>query len=224
MNEKQRRELDRLREGWDFRKEEAEYAKRMAEFEEHMRRREDALKREMYRNMTMPQPQVVPARPGPFNWLGGEEPEPPPLTKSLVAGPVVGYRIWRLYRNADDLFLAAISRADVWPAGMPLHAGKPQPAGGVGAWALRGPEDLKPDAYNRDPIAGGRFVCFLTGRVALWGKVIEHEKGYRAEYAYPLTIRAWGQMTPMPGFPGHGLRDTIERVAAIYGVTVDQPR
>lgn len=28
----------------------------------------------------------------------------------------------------------------------------------------------------------------VIGRVALWGEVIEHEDGYRAEYAKPLTI------------------------------------
>jgi len=28
----------------------------------------------------------------------------------------------------------------------------------------------------------------ITGKVALWGKVIEHEKGYRAQYAYPIEF------------------------------------
>ena len=26
------------------------------------------------------------------------------------------------------------------------------------------------------------------GKVALWGRVIEHEHGYRAQYAYPQSI------------------------------------
>ena len=28
----------------------------------------------------------------------------------------------------------------------------------------------------------------IAGKVALWGKVIEHEKGYRAEFAYPYEL------------------------------------
>lgn len=28
----------------------------------------------------------------------------------------------------------------------------------------------------------------VTGRVALWGRVAEHEKGYRAQYAYPISL------------------------------------
>ena len=143
-----------------------------------------------------------------------------PLEKSLLAGPIVAYRCWRLYRNAEDLYLVALAFDRAWPAGIPLHAGKPDQLGGIGAWAMRGPEDLKPGGYKTDPVGGGRFVCFVTGKVALWGKVIEHEKGYRAEYAYPLTIKAWGNVSPMPGFPGGGLRDIIERTAAIYGITV----
>ena len=31
-------------------------------------------------------------------------------------------------------------------------------------------------------------ITTITGTVALWGEIIEHEKGYRAEYAYPLSF------------------------------------
>jgi len=36
-----------------------------------------------------------------------------------------------------------------------------------------------------EPIPGG---IMITGAVALWGKVIEHERGYRAQYAYPIAF------------------------------------
>ena len=29
----------------------------------------------------------------------------------------------------------------------------------------------------------------MLGRVALWGRVIEHEHGFRAQYAYPQRLR-----------------------------------
>ena len=38
----------------------------------------------------------------------------------------------------------------------------------------------------------------VVGQVALWGTVIEHERGYRAQYAYPALIDL---APPMPGFP-----------------------
>lgn len=31
-------------------------------------------------------------------------------------------------------------------------------------------------------------VDFVAGRIALWGKVIQHERGFRAEHAYPLEL------------------------------------
>ena len=51
----------------------------------------------------------------------------------------------------------------------------------------------------------------ILGKVALWGKIIEHERGYRAEFAYPLGFyeqpkqdlknfaNAWGvEILPSP--------------------------
>ena len=49
----------------------------------------------------------------------------------------------------------------------------------------------------------------IFGKVALWGKIIEHEKGYRAEFAYPQVFyehqysqnlaNAWGiETAPIP--------------------------
>ena len=34
--------------------------------------------------------------------------------------------------------------------------------------------------------------CFAIGKVSLWGDVIEHEQGYRAQYAYPYDIEIIG--------------------------------
>ena len=50
----------------------------------------------------------------------------------------------------------------------------------------------------------------MLGRVALWGKVIEHERGYRARFAYPQRLRLicpfcfwqWGPRGPVPDVVG----------------------
>lgn len=36
---------------------------------------------------------------------------------------------------------------------------------------------------------GGDPVGWAVGRVAMWGRVIEHTKGWRAQYAYPYAVR-----------------------------------
>lgn len=45
---------------------------------------------------------------------------------------------------------------------------------------------------------------FVYGRVALWGKVVEHTTGYRAQYAYPVSI-------------------SDRALADLYGVSVEHP-
>ena len=50
----------------------------------------------------------------------------------------------------------------------------------------------------------------VLGRVALWGRVIEHEAGYRARFAYPQRVRLicqfcfwqWGTLGPPPDVVG----------------------
>ena len=37
-------------------------------------------------------------------------------------------------------------------------------------------------------VAMRNLETHVLGRVALWGKVIEYDKGYRAEFAYPLEL------------------------------------
>lgn len=74
----------------------------------------------------------------------------------------------------------------------------------------------------------------VLGRVALWGRVIEHEHGYRAQFAYPQRLRLvcqfcfwhWGMVSFSPEVVGwfpHGelvpLCSTHLELAARYGMT-----
>ena len=43
-------------------------------------------------------------------------------------------------------------------------------------------------AYKSRPEDNGKWSWSMFGRVALWGKVIEHEYGYRAQFAYPIKF------------------------------------
>ena len=63
----------------------------------------------------------------------------------------------------------------------------------AGVYALKRKEDLA-DSSSDDE----HEVVF--GKVALWGKVIEHAKGYRAQFGYPLELDMRME-APMPGFP-----------------------
>ncbi|HZM00388.1 MAG TPA: hypothetical protein VFD43_09065 [Planctomycetota bacterium] len=169
-----------------------------------------------------------------------------PPDRHLVAGPTLGYRAWAL---KDGLLQSTGSGAQRWEPGEPLvavcrarpsdptvwqspsglvlansarasaHPGIPAPwrACTCGLYAIRRLEDLP-----KVTPAGG-----IVGQLALWGHVIEHHLGYRAQYAYP--VRLWAPATDAagpaaprpPGFP-RGL-SVGEALAARYGVPWGPP-
>lgn len=85
------------------------------------------------------------------------------------------------------------------PAPSSLHD---SPANGCscGVWALKNPRDAW---LTRKEYHAGRRLAL--GRVQLWGRVIEHNRGYRAEYARPLSLLLLG-----------GTQKQADELAAFY--------
>ncbi len=144
--------------------------------------------------------------------------------------PFEAWRVWRILREGEDYALASVVKRTVWPVRKPLVAeclkalpflawlrrrqphGAPEPCCECGIYAAsldcvrRYLADSLPEAQTR-----------VIGRVALWGSVIECERGYRATYAYP---RALYVPLPLRG----GARAAAGEVASglgRYGVPVD---
>jgi preprotein translocase subunit YajC len=109
--------------------------------------------------------------------------------------PVVGYRVWQW----DAAGLKSLN-GELWLARQPLSAVCRADAGGsiaglskvthnsgespyfnctCGVYAARTIEHLHQCGY-------GKFG--VHGEVFLWGRVVEHERGWRAEFAYPKTF------------------------------------
>jgi len=118
----------------------------------------------------------------------------------LYSNYITGYRIWRISPDAE---LVSYSQSTVWEPGIPVKAFCRLEltllllyGGGYyldhsthkcGIYAYNNFDILCQYLYFEKPVFfySRRFVI---GKVALWGKVFEHELGYRAEYAYPLSI------------------------------------
>jgi hypothetical protein len=128
---------------------------------------------------------------------------------------VVGWRTWDV--SLDDetgpLLLPVGSGVDVWAPRRPLRARcgvpavlslfrrpheAPDPGCRCGIYAAR-----SLDAFDRPRPAWPPPP--VLGTVSLWGRVIEHERGWRAAFAYPARLRlvcsmcAWFE--PGPGAP-----------------------
>jgi hypothetical protein len=129
---------------------------------------------------------------------------------------IVGWRTWELSDDGEDgaLLHPVGSGVDVWTQRHPMTARcavmpflalfrrpheAPDPGCRCGIYAARSLEDFdRPrPAWPPPPV---------IGTVSLWGRVVEHERGWRAAFAYPARLRlvcsmcAWfepGTGTPM---------------------------
>jgi hypothetical protein len=114
--------------------------------------------------------------------------------------PVLGWRAWRLQRIDDELRIVPTTPRSAWQPRVAIHATcsgahtreymvynpelakfhrSPEPGCTCGVHAIKDPARLA---------RSGRTAA-VVGRVAMWGRVIEHTKGYRAEFAYPSLLR-----------------------------------
>jgi preprotein translocase subunit YajC len=109
--------------------------------------------------------------------------------------PVVGFRVWQWDAtglrslNGEKWFahqpLSAVCRADACGsiAGLPKATHNPAelPSFGCtcGVYAARTMEHLRQCGYRK---------LGVHGEVYIWGTVVEHERGWRAQFAYPKTL------------------------------------
>lgn len=132
-----------------------------------------------------------------------KRPEP-----ELIAGPIIAWRLWKI--RQDGILLSVAHSSVAWPTGAPLEGtyegdaswGRGLVGSTAGVYAMKTRELLAGHTYGRD--------C-LVGQVALWGRVVEHEKGYRAQWAYPTMVDL-SVKEPMPGFPKPKRRSDLARM------------
>lgn len=162
------------------------------------------------------------------------------MTAPLVVGPLHGYRYWRVEWEHGQPVLRSLYRATVWPSQTPLQATcetKPDrlsalvrrilhresalhvaptlgcECGIYGFARFERAEQLEISPQCQRGIFGEHWQ--VAGVVMLWGRVVQHERGYRAEYARPVKLLA------VPGLAqGRGIRDLLDAVAQRYGLDV----
>lgn len=126
------------------------------------------------------------------------------MTEYLVPDGIEPVIAWRTWRYAGG-HLQSLIRACEWQHRERLEAGcrpiqnmyapwippsppadhkSPQETCKCGIYALKTLDNTP--AY----ILGSSYHTRVTGEVYLWGKIIEGEEGYRAQYAYPKQLVA----------------------------------
>ena len=107
------------------------------------------------------------------------------------AEPLIGWRVWCVLETQDGLRLASVIHDQVWEVDGKTVAhceaghSAPDETCTCGIHAAREPAPVLTYLRGRDE---PRTVARVLGRVALWGRVVEHEEGWRAEFAQPVDM------------------------------------
>ncbi len=139
------------------------------------------------------------------------------LTVGATTEPIVAWRAWALtgHRDGTELMLRPVAgRSRPWRPMEPAEAackharlhGAPNVDCSCG---LHGTHDVEILRRTRCPA--------VLGRVAFWGRVIEHELGYRAQFGYPQRLALvcqfcfwlWGPHGTRPAVVGWLQRDEL---------------
>jgi hypothetical protein len=111
------------------------------------------------------------------------------LLRSVGSDPIEGWRTWRLVRRGNEAGLGSLFSPDErWNPRVAARAvcaveGSYHPAPAL---------DCRCGYYayaERARLAGASRRSAVVGAVAMWGEVIGHDFGYRAQYAYPQRLR-----------------------------------
>jgi hypothetical protein len=136
------------------------------------------------------------------------------MSSPLVIGPLQAYRYWRVKWQEGQPVLRSVYNPTTWPTDVPLRAicaKGPESAAawirslfsrkvkppdhsapawgcccGVYGFASLAAKDLREPPYY--PGESGSSCVSALGAVLLWGRVVQHAHGYRAEFARPLKL------------------------------------
>ncbi len=132
---------------------------------------------------------------------------------------VDAWRAWAIVELDGALRLSSLTRPERWDPRTPVTAIcrhpthlRPRRFCTCGVYAVPRPELLA----GLGPIAGG-----VIGQVSLWGRVVEHERGLRAEAAYPARL-ALVCVTCLAERTGRRA-DVVEREERAPGVAILRP-
>lgn len=147
--------------------------------------------------------------------------------------PVVGWRTWRITRTDEGLRLAPVAwylNGSCWPARERFEAScrrgfrsahdAPHRLCACGIHAAKEVKGARP-FINPSGAMGLNVVWLGIGRVYLWGKIIEHTDGYRAQYAYPKQILLPEEIrNTTQDVTAPNLNDIADELREAYGVPV----
>lgn len=165
-------------------------------------------------------------------WYGNdwaEQARPALKREGVVAGEIVGYRCWKIQKG----LLRSVYQKDVWLPGRVLEGRElgDWDSRGIHAWKDKGSKqyhDYIRGYLNQEQDRRSLYIypsgdmpevvlrpAMVTGTVFLWGDVVEHERGWRAEYA---RVRSLDWLYPDETMMGRE-QEALEALRTTYAVS-----
>lgn len=147
---------------------------------------------------------------------------PPLKRESIIAGEIIGYRCWRIERG----LLRSVWQSDFWHPGTILEGREIEDWGHRGVHAWKDPAGEHYHDYIREYLNSPKSLsagenlrpAMATGSIYLWGDVVEHERGWRGEFA---SVRSLDWLYPDADMMGRE-REVLDNLREKYGVRDDQ--
>jgi hypothetical protein len=98
--------------------------------------------------------------------------------EGIKVGEVIAYRAWSQSFMSNINRLLSVTMSTLWEPGKPME-GDPS-NGNAGVYAFKTMEQCRKEMPS----------LFVFGTVALWGDIVEHEHGYRAQFARIISLDA----------------------------------
>jgi len=123
----------------------------------------------------------------------------PPLPIDVGDEPLIGWRCWHVLPH-EGLLRPIYKRGLVWKPRQTLEALCPEDPHEppdehcrCGVWTVCHPMLLDEIGWTNAPPPGTAKLpgVIVVGEVSLWGKIIQHERGWRASCAYPRHLYAF---------------------------------
>ena len=110
----------------------------------------------------------------------------PPKDEGIRAGEITGYRAWHITNLINGMKLMSVFASHLWTPGALEKSDRDVDdcITGTGFHAFTTPENCLRE-YGLGLIT---TIGVVYGEIKMWGKVIEHERGYRSEYCKIIKL------------------------------------
>lgn len=158
---------------------------------------------------------------------------PPSGAAPDLIEPVVGWRCWGVVRDTEGLRLRSLIYETIWPARRALSAvclkqvilppgaegvtRHPAPAAACACGVYAASTLRRATEFIDGYAPTGGIVHRVIGTVALWGSVVEGDRGWRAANAYPRAIFVPQARPGTRDLPAEVIADGL----AGYGVPIE---